>query len=93
MSKELIAHDEVALKVELLNYLSEDCKITTMFVKNSKGDFDLCLVKFFNDLNKTETLAIGFDSIKKYVNEALHDGHNQMKMLQRLNGVKEWWIV
>ena len=88
----MIPYEEVELKVQLLNFATAEGKVVTMFEKDSKGAYVLNLI-FFNDKGGSAHLEKGFSPIRKYLDEALRDPKTQQKIIQRLNGMKEWWKV
>ena len=92
MENKLIPYEEVELKTNLLNYALHDSKVAVVFEPRPNGKQDaLVLVKYYDD--RTINLAEGFDDIRRVLTEILREHDTQLRILQRLNGLKEWWIV
>lgn len=91
MENKLLPFEEMDLKTNLLNYALHDSKVAVIFEPRQNGKQALVLVKFYDDCSIK--LAEGFDDIRRVLTEILRDHDTQLRILQRLNGVKEWWIV
>ena len=93
MTKEMTAYEEIELKIRLFNYGLTEWKIISMFEKKTNGKFELTLKALNTDSNSVRVLAEGFDEIRKCLDEALRDKINQQRIIQRLNGMREWWVI